>query len=158
MSSIDTMHPQSKRNNGRTSHQHQVPDLTTQGDTPHHIPLDNWDIAPTPLPRYNKCNKSTSINSCTSGTSNIYPPRAPGHPNSKFKLQYTEDTHLLCTVYGPLTHCECPNPPNLSLVNIAVYTTTITIAQHIRRYIDTYHMPAIMIHSFTTIICSLFIF
>jgi len=37
-----------------------------------------------------------------------------------------------------------------SLVNIAAYTTTITLARHIRRYTDTHHMHVNTIHSSTT--------
>ena len=111
VSSIDATHPQSKRNDGRTSLQHQVPDLTTQEDAPYHIPLNNWDITPTPLPRYNNQNKSTSINSRTSGQhqTSIHQGRQVTQTVSP-SSQHTEDTHHLCTVYDPLAHHECPNP------------------------------------------------
>jgi hypothetical protein len=103
--------------------------------------------------------KSASINSRTCGRhkTSIHQRHQVTQTVSS-RSQVTEDTHHLCTVYGSQTLRECPNPPNLSLVNIAVYTTTITIARHFRRYIDTCHMLAIKIHSFTTIIFSLSIF
>jgi len=114
-----------------TSHQHQVPDLTAQEDAPHHKPLDNWDIAPSPLSCFNKCNKSASINSLTSGRyqTSIHQGCQVTQTVSS-SSQYTEGTHHLCTVFGSPSHHECPTPLNLSLVDIAAYTMTITLARH----------------------------
>jgi len=71
-------------------------------------------------------NKSTPINSRTSGRHQtfIHQGRQVTQTASS-SSQYTEDTHHLCNVFGSPSHREYPTPLNLSLVNIAAYTTTI---------------------------------
>jgi len=82
----------------RTSHQHQVPDPTTQEDALHHILLDNWDIAPTPSSRYNKRNRAPQLAHVLLTTSKHLSTGTPADPHSEFKFLYNKGTHHLCTV------------------------------------------------------------
>ena len=113
-----------------TSQQHQVPDLTAQEDTTHHKPLDNWDIATSPLPPSTSSTGAPNQFSHIWTTSNLHPPGRHVTQTVSSSSQYAESTHHLCTAFGSLSLSECPTPPNLSLVNIAAYTMTRALAWH----------------------------
>ena len=82
-----------------TSHQHQVPGFTAQEDTPHYKPLDNWDIAPSPLPCFTsttRAPRSTHVHLDDIKPSSTKDARSP---KQRVQVLITQEVHITYVQY-----------------------------------------------------------